>query len=290
MIDLHTHTNKSDGQYTPSEVVTMAAARGISILAITDHDTVSGLAEGEARAAELRITFVPAIEISVEGNRDLHILGYYIDYADASLLQLCENFMYLRTQREGRIFNYLRAYGVAPSEEQVKRYVTQGTAGRPHFARAMVEAGYAATVQDAFDRYLGTPEFDAIERSKPPARDGIEAIMKAGGVPVLAHPALLKLNDKCLDALLYELSEYGLAGMECYYSMHSGEQTSRYLELAHKHGLLVTCGSDFHGEQTKPGVELGDGSRGLKEQNIQDILSGLKSCYEKNLRQAEQPR
>ena len=286
MIDPHVHTNKSDGQYTPGDVVAMAAEKGISILAIADHDAVTGLAEGEARAAELGITFVPAIEISVEGNRELHILGYFIDYTDASLLQLCENFIRLRAQREGRIYDYLRSYGVELTEEQVKRHVTNETAGRPHFARAMVEAGYAATVQDAFDRYLGTPEFDAVERSKPPAREGIEAILKAGGVPVLAHPALLKLDDKQLDVLVSELKGYGLSGMECYYSTHTDEQTARYLELANKYGLLVTCGSDFHGEQAKPGVGLGDVSRGLKERDARDILAGLKSCYNINCRES----
>ena len=281
MIDLHVHTNKSDGQYAPGEVAAMAAGRGISILAIADHDAVSGLAEGEARAAELGVTFVPAVEISVEGNRELHILGYYIDYTDASLLQLCENFIRLRAQREGRIFDYLKSYGIELTEEQVRRHVSQETAGRPHFARAMVEAGYAVTIQDAFDRYLGTPEFDAVERSKPPAPDGIEAVLRAGGLPVLAHPALLKLDNDRLDALVSELKGYGLAGMECYYSSHSAEQTARYLELAERYELLVTCGSDFHGEQAKPGVALGDGSRGLKESDARDILRALKSSYEK---------
>ena len=278
MIDLHVHTNKSDGQHSPGEVVAMAAGRGISVLAIADHDTVAGLAEGGAAAAELGIGFVPAVEISVEGNRELHILGYYVDYADASLLELCENFIRSRAQREGRIFEYLRSRGVDLTEEQVKRHVTQETAGRPHFARAMVEAGYASSVQDAFDRFLGTPEFDAVEREKPSAGDGIGAIVRAGGVPVLAHPALLKLDGERLGALVSELKGYGLAGVECYYSTNTEGQTEEYLGVARKHGLIVTCGSDFHGEQVKPGIALGDGSRGLGGLVEREILEALKSA------------
>ena len=277
MIDLHVHTHKSDGQYSPREVVTMAAERGISALAIADHDTVAGLAEGSATSVEFGIDFVPAVEISVEGNRELHVLGYYIDYSDVSLLELCEKFMRSRSQREGRIFEYLRSHGIDLTEEQVKRHVAQGSAGRPHFARAMVEAGFAVSVQDAFDRYLGTPEFDAVERIKPSARDGIEAIIRAGGVPVLAHPALLKLDGGRLDALVSELREYGLAGVECYYSTNTNEQTAQYLVIAGKHHLIVTCGSDFHGEQVKPGIAIGDGSHCLSGIDEREILEALKS-------------
>ena len=276
MIDLHVHTNKSDGQYAPKEVIAMAADRGVSALAIADHDTVAGLAEGSGCAVDFGIAFIPAVEISVEGNRELHILGYYVDYTSASLLEVCAGFMRSRAQREGRIFEYLRSRGVDLSEDMVKRHVTQGTAGRPHFARAMVEAGYVASVQEAFDRYLGTPEFDAVERIKPSARDGISAIIEAGGVPALAHPALLKLGDDELDALVSELKEYGLAGVECYYSTHSAGMTKKYLAMADKFGLLATCGSDFHGELVKPDINIGDGSRELAEGGERGILTALK--------------
>jgi hypothetical protein len=135
----------------------------------------------------------------------------------------------------------------------------------------MVEAGYAANIQDAFDRYLGTPEFDAVERTKPSAREGITAILNAGGVPVLAHPVLLKLEDASLDALVAELKGCGLAGIECFYSTHTEGQTEKYLALAEKHDLLVTCGSDFHGAQAKPGIELGDGARFPREDDLAEL-------------------
>jgi len=280
MIDLHVHTNKSDGQYSPEEVVAMAAERGITALAITDHDTLSGLAEGEACAAKAGIAFITGIEISVDGNSELHILGYYIDCTNAALLELCENFIRLRVQRESRIFEYLRSKGTSLTDEQVRKHVTQNAAGRPHFARALVEAGYVATVQDAYNRYLGTPEFAAIERVKPPARDGIEAILKAGGVPVLAHPILLKLNDERLDALVRELKGYGLAGIECYYSTHTIEQVAHYLELARKYDLPATCGSDFHGESNKPGIDIGDGGQTLTAGDCDNVLNRLRTAVQ----------
>jgi len=281
MIDLHIHTNKSDGQYSAAEAVAKSVEKGVSVLAITDHDTVAGLADGEACAAQAGITFVPGIEISVEGNRELHVLGYFIDYNDAPLLYLCENFVRGREQRESRIFEYLRSHGIELTEDQVKRHITDGAAGRPHFARAMVEAGYAVSVQDAFDHYLGTPEFDSVERFKPPAKEGIEVILKAGGVPVLAHPTLLKLDGERLDALVAELKGYGLAGIECYYSTHTTEQVSQYLGLAVKYELIITCGSDFHGEKVKPGIDIGDGGQGLSRRDANEMLERLRICADK---------
>ncbi len=279
MIDLHVHTDQSDGQHPPGEVVRMAAATGVSALAITDHDVLSGLEEGAAQAALAGIDFIPGIEISVDGNRELHILGYYVDYRDEALNALCASFIRLRQERVGRIYAYLQAHGVALSEEQVRRHVPKGAAGRPHFARAMVEAGYAASVQDAFDRYLGTAEFMEIERTKPPASNGIGAILRAGGVPVLAHPFLLKLTDEALDSLVQTLKGCGLMGIECYYSLHSPGQTTSYLALARKYGLIVTCGSDFHGQNNKPGIAIGDCGQALPPGECARILENLRGAH-----------
>ena len=277
MIDLHIHTNASDGQYSPAEVVRMATLKGAACIAITDHDTVDGLDEARRTAKEVGIVCIPGIEISVQGNRELHILGYFIDYVHHGLVEACDNFTRLREQRKGRIFEYLSQKGVLLTEEQLRRQVRHDAVGRPHFAQAMLEAGYVSSVQEAYDRYLGIPEFDSVERAKPAARDGLQMIIAAGGIPVLAHPALLKLDDESLNALIAGLADFGLKGLECYYSKHTPEQIEKYLRYAEKYGLLATAGSDFHGENNKPGVDIGDCGQILTDteyRNIFDRISG----------------
>ena len=216
----------------------------------------------------------------MQGNRELHVLGYYIDYTYPGLIEACENFIRLREQRESRIFEYLRQKSVPLEEKLVRRHMPQGVAGRPHFAIAMVEAGYVATVQEAFDIYLGTPEFDRVERTKPTAKEGINMILEAGGVPVLAHPAMLGLDDKKLEALIASLVSDGLKGIECYYSTHTPKQTEQYLKYAERFGLIVTCGSDFHGNN-KPGIDIGSGTTGLSEAETEKVLGSLRSSAER---------
>jgi len=315
LIDLHVHTNMSDGVFSPSRVVEMAAAMGLSDVAVADHDTVAGVAEGRDAAARFGVGFVPAVEISTEGGGgvsasgdvsagdvgagvsdvfggggmgagggdagggsggvELHLLGYHVDYTNPALLEFCEMCLALRVQREARILDYLRKRGVPLDLERVKSFASHETASRPHFALAMVEAGYASSVRDAFDRHLGVPDFDAVDRIKPSVRDGINVIIGAGGVPVLAHPALLGFDDERLEALVAELVGFGLAGLECYYASYSAAQTARCLDLAVKFGLLATCGSDFHGESVKPGVRIGDGASGLGSDLERGIIEGL---------------
>ena len=278
MIDLHIHTNASDGQYSPAETVRLAAQKGMTCIAITDHDTVAGLGEARLAACEAGVECIPGIEISVQGNRELHILGYYINRAHPGLMEACENFIRLREQRVSRIFVYLSQKGIRLTEEQVLRHVLNGAVGRPHVARAMVDAGYVSSVQEAFDQYLGVPEFDSVERAKPTAREGMQMILDAGGIPVLAHPALLKLDDESLLALISELTDGGLKGIECYYGRHTHAQAAQYLKYAEKFGLLATTGSDFHGENNKPGVDIGDGGKNLTEADYENMLERLRLC------------
>jgi predicted metal-dependent phosphoesterase TrpH len=279
LIDLHLHTNQSDGQYSPRALVKLAAERGVSLMAITDHDTVGGIAEGAEAAREAGIDFIPGVEISVKGHKELHILGYCIDCENRELLRMNAEFVRLRGIREERIHEYLAEKGVSVARADVRRYAAGGMVGRPHFARALVEAGYASDFKDAFIKYLSTPAFYAIERPKPAPKIGIGVIRAAGGVAVLAHPVALRLMGSELDALLAELVRDGLRGMECYYSSHSPEQTALYLSLAQKHGLVVTGGSDFHGERVKRDVEIGkgvNGPLGFEDFDIGRKLSALR--------------
>ena len=276
MIDLHIHTNASDGQYSPAETVRLAAQKGAVCIAITDHDTVAGLGEALRTANEVGIELIPGIEISVQGNRELHILGYCIDYTHAGLTEACDNFIRLREQRGIDIFAYLSQKGVPLTVEQVRRHVINGVVSRTHFARAMVDAGHVSSMREAFDRYLGTPEFDGVERVKPTAREGLRMILDAGGIPVLAHPVLLRLDDENLEALIADLADAGLKGLECYYCKHTPGQIEQYLKYAEKFGLLATAGSDFHGENNKPGVAIGDVGQPLTSADRENILAGLR--------------
>lgn len=160
----------------------------------------------------------------------------------------------------GKMLAYLQKKGAAITLEDVRRCNQGKTSGRPHFARTLVELGYASSVQDAFEKYLTTPEFYArVERPKPTPEEGIRVIRSAGGVAVLAHPHQLKLENDALDALVAKLKVVGLQGIEAYYSRHTPEQTQFYLHLAEKYDLLYTCGSDFHGPVIKPEIHLGTG-------------------------------
>jgi len=276
MIDLHIHTTASDGQYSPAQIAGMAKNAGLTMIAITDHDTIAGIEEGLEAARASGIGFIGGIEISVQGNRELHILGYGIDPQNPALLSLCEGFAEDRRRRGPRILEYLRGYGIHLDLEQAQKYALGELLGRPHFARALVDAGHVKTTREAFDKYLGIPAFDRVERPKPLPAQGIKVINDAGGIAVLAHPVQLNLSDADLEKLLRELIQHGLGGIECYYSAHTPRQTELYLSLARTYGLAVTGGSDFHGEKIKPEVLLGTGINGSLNISEDDVSVFMK--------------
>lgn len=277
MIDLHLHTKCSDGQFSPTEIVRMAASAGITAMAITDHDTASGIAEAKEAALQYGITCFSGIEISVKGAGELHILGYGIDPDSKSLQEFCQKHAKNRQSRSLRLIQYLNSCGVFLTLEEVQAYNEGRSSGRPHFARALAEKGYASSVSDAFDRYLTTPEYYAnVERPKPTPEKGIRIIQEAGGIAVLAHPHQVRLPDTELDSLVVSLRQQGLSGIEAYYSLHTSEQTAFYLRLAEKYDLLVTCGSDYHGPKVKPDIQMGTGVQGslcVTDENIVQRLS-----------------
>ena len=281
MIDLHIHTTMSDGQLTPSEVVRLASSIGVSTMAIADHDTVDGVEEGSAMAQSMGIGFISGIEISVKGNEELHILGYCVDIQNGGLKKACEQFLFYRKERVQRIIDYLKEKRIEISAEQVLKNAVNGQVGRPHFARALLDSGHIQNIREAYDLYLATPEFNKIERPKPDFSEGISMIRNAGGVAVLAHPSKLKLDNDALVRLLNELVSAGLKGIEAYYSTHTKEQTDFYLSLAKEHDLIVTAGSDYHGEKASPEVMIGTGiNNSLRYDNaniIRELLEVAKS-------------
>ena len=257
-IDLHVHTTASDGSYTPSEVVRLAREQGLSAIAITDHDTVLGCAEAMAAGAALGLEVVPGIELSTRTVTVVHILGYYLDTGSPSLAAACDWIVQERDERNRSIAALMAADGLPVSYEAMKARFGS-VVGRPHFAQLLVELGLAASVTDGFVRYLNRGRPYYMPRRMLSLERSIQTIVRAGGVPVLAHPFQYRLNDGPLRELIEQCLYFGLRGIECWYSGYSPEQSVCLSALAEEYGLLRTGGSDFHG-LPKPQIRLGRGS------------------------------
>jgi 3',5'-nucleoside bisphosphate phosphatase len=265
LIDLHSHTTHSDGSVSPSELVALASARGAIAIAITDHDTVAGLAEGRVAAERLGIEFIEGIEISADYTPGtMHILGYCIDPANDALADKLDGLRRARNERNPQIAARLQALGYDLSYEEVARLAGNEIVGRPHFARLMVERGYAESMPDAFNRFLAKGAAAYVEKVRPSPVDAISMIHSAGGVAVLAHPYQLRLASlEAADSLIGELTSLGLDGVEALYSRHSSYEREAYREIAARYGLLVTGGSDYHGTY-KPDIDLVRGTGDLE--------------------------
>ena len=258
IIDLHTHTTYSDGELTPYELISKAKSIGCSRIAITDHDTVAGIAEGRKAASELGIEFVAGIEISTQEKEEVHILGYDIDENNALLRQKCQEFADSREKRAELICEFFARRGIVISLEEIREIAGGEIIGRPHFAAYLEKHGFVSSRKEAFSRYLNTYAFHAeVTRKKPTPEEAIALIHEAGGKAVLAHPGFLKKNSMEVDLFVATLKRAGLDGLECFYLKHTPSQTQYFLALARKYNLKTGCGSDFHGEHVKPDVELG---------------------------------
>ena len=262
MIDLHTHTTHSDGSLTPAELVDAAVCAGLSAVALTDHDTTSGLAEF-MRAAEGRLRAVPGVEISTDyGPGTLHMLGYFImpgGPAEAMLSTLRA----ARDERNAEMIRRLNALGFDLTLDEVSACSGGQVIARPHFAQAMVARGFVRDRDEAFVKFLARGRPGYAERRKFAPDESIRLIRAAGGVPVLAHPFSLDLHTRRLRALLAPLREAGLEGIEAWYPIHPPSRTRAYLRLAEELDLVPTGGSDFHGAG-KPDIRLGRGFGGLR--------------------------
>ena len=263
-IDLHLHTTHSDGSFSAAEVVRLAHQAKVTTLAITDHDTVSGIPEAIATGAELGVDIIPGVEISSRvGDNELHILGYFLNWQDQELSQRLATLRESRHSRNPQIIERLRSLGLDVTYEEVRALAWTDAVGRPHIARLLMEKHYVTSAKDAFDRYLANGRPAYVARELPPPADAIAWIRAAGGVAVLAHPTWATSAGEELEPLLTTLKAEGLGGIEVHYSTHTKRQTTKYLGLAKKLDLLITGGSDFHGI-TKPDIEVGIGRGGLK--------------------------
>jgi predicted metal-dependent phosphoesterase TrpH len=247
-VDLHTHTTASDGTLTPRQLVSEAAQRGLRVLAVTDHDSTEAIPDALDEASRHRpLQVVPGVEINcdVEG-AEVHILGYYLDYEASWFQDFCREQRQERRARVHRIADRLAELGMPIEPGEVLALVSEGSAGRPHVARAMVTRGYVKTVREAFDKYLGAGKPAYVPRKQLSPSDAVRLIRRAGGVPVLAHPGLAQR-----DEMIPSLIAAGLMGIECYYAEHSAPQTANYLELCRERDLVATGGSDFHGPKVR---------------------------------------
>ena len=255
-VDLHVHTNASDGRYAPSELIAKAARAGLTFLAITDHDTVAGIVPAlEAARSFPALKVIPGVEINTDvPGGEAHVLGYFIDYEHAGLLSLLSDMRLSRQDRGQRMVERLAKLGLPLSWERVKEIGDTEAIGRPHIAQAMLEKGYITSIKDAFDRYIGFGGPAYVERNKVSPADAVNSILKAGGLPVLAHPLTMAEPE----AMIRDLKAAGLVGIEVYYGSYSAPEVSRLLTLANKYNLIATGGSDFHGLDEKTETGLGE--------------------------------
>jgi predicted metal-dependent phosphoesterase TrpH len=260
LIDLHSHTNESDGTLSPAELIAEAARVGVRVLGITDHDTFAGYEQAVGPARDASIDLICGIELSTKlYGQSVHLLGYFPN-AGTGLSEFREwvrDLQAARRDRNIRLVARLRELGFDITLEEAEAR-GRGMTGRPHFAQIMVEKGYVANFRQAFDDYLDESAKGYVYRREPALAEAIGRIRGAGGISSLAHPVRIAAD---LPAILPDLCRAGLNAIEAYHSDHGPAETEFFLALARKHGMLVTGGSDFHGA-VKPSVRLGTGHDG----------------------------
>lgn len=244
-VDLHIHTTASDGRFPPEVIVRRAAALGLSVISICDHDTVDGIMPAlEAAKAFPALRVIPGVEVSTDVPQgEVHVLGYFVSYTDPDLREQLERMRNSRVLRAQRMVAKLDTLGIHIEWHRVREIAGSGAVGRPHIARAMLEKGYINSPREAFDKYIGRDGPAYVEREKLTPQETVELVLRSGGLPVLAHPLTLIEPEH----MILELKPAGLVGLEAYYNNYTEEQTRKVLELAQSHSLIATGGSDYHG-------------------------------------------
>ncbi len=282
-VDLHTHSTASDGWLTPQKLVEKAASEGLSALGLTDHDSVAGIDEAWSACQGLQLTFVPGVELSTNRpGADCHILGYFVDHRHPRLVEALLAFQEERRTRGERMVQRLQELGIPISWERVQELAQGGIVARPHVAEALLEAGYVSSRQEAFERYIGHGRPAYVTRCKLTPEEAVRLIRLAHGVPVLAHPTYADPDHDFAAALsqqvpypfLESLCEAGLVGLEAYYSDYTPELSARLQELAEHYGLIVTGGTDFHGNPEGPAL----GSVEVPAEVVPRLLEQARRC------------
>lgn len=254
-IDLHIHTSASDGRFSPAEIVSRSAAAGLAVIAITDHDTVDGIAPAlQAARTFPSLRVIPGVEISTDiPAGQAHILGYFVDYTDHELQIALEKMRNSRWERARKMVARLEDLGCRIEWERVREIAGAASVGRPHIAQALMEKDYVESIKDAFTRYISQDGPAYVERDKMTPVQAAELILRAKGLPVLAHP--LTVPDP--EAMVIELKAAGLTGIEVYYKDYTRDDINRLLRLSDRYGLVNTGGTDYHGLEPDTDIDIG---------------------------------
>lgn len=279
-VDLHVHSDKSDGTFSPAELVDYSIKKGLSAFALTDHDTVDGLAEAISYADRLRKEnplvpeVIPGIELSTEyQGKDIHIVGLYIDYTSKEFIERLDEFVASRDNRNRKMCKLLAEHGIDITYERLLEEFPDCVLTRAHYARYLLNHGYTKSMSEAFDRYIGDRSECYVPREKITPQDGISLILQAGGIPILAHPILYRMSDARLEELVAALTECGLMGIEAIYTTNTPAEERQTRRLADKYHLLISGGSDFHGSnKPKTDLAVGHGKLFVPE----DVLDNIK--------------
>jgi len=251
-IDLHLHSTASDGSETPEAVVALAHRNGVKVMALTDHDSIDGLPAAEERAGRAGIRLIPGVELSVaESGFDVHLLAYGFDRGDKTLAEALARYRESRRERARKMLSRLKGLGIRISIEEVEEIAQGGAIGRPHVAEALMRNGHIETFNEAFQRYLGHHAPAYVPKQTVTLEEASSIVRDAGGVTVLAHPGTVNR-----DHLIPAWARRGLDGIEVWHTKHDASAIARYKGFAQLHGLLMTGGSDYHGERT-PDTTIG---------------------------------
>ncbi len=258
-VDLHVHSNKSDGSLSPSDLVLEAKKKGLTAFALTDHDTVDGIEEAMKAAAGSGVAVIPGIELSTEyEGKDIHIVGLFIDKEQPAFRDKIQEFVDSRILRNQKMCLKLTEAGCPLTYEELVEEFPGSVITRAHYAQILLKKGYTRSLKEAFERYIGDRGPCFIPREKITPEDGVKLILSAKGIPVLAHPLLYGMGKERLQILIDRLKDAGLEAIEAVYCTNSPSEEAQMRELAKKNGLLISGGSDFHGS-AKPGLEMGTG-------------------------------
>lgn len=275
-VDLHVHSNASDGTLTPSEVVQLAKKTNLCAMALTDHDTVEGVAEAMAAGKENNIEVIPGVELSCAYiSKEIHIVGLFVDCENTGFLDELTRLKETRNARNEEMAEKCREMGMQITMEELFNEYPDAVITRAHFAALLAKKGYVSSVKDAFDRYLNDHGPCFVPRYKMPCEETIALIHSAGGIAILAHPILYKLGNTELEKLVRYLTKCGLDGIEALYSTYTSGDETLIRKLARENGLLISGGSDFHGTN-KPHIQLGVGKGNLKIPY--DVLENLRKA------------